>query len=170
LPDRSQYSIVITGHRAWKAREIARKVVEGDAVKQYSLLWSYSEELRKRGPGNTCKLELDRSGPGLQPRFGRYYLCFAGCKKAIKSSCRPFIGLDGCHLKNKYGGQLLIAVGRDPNEQYLPLAFAVVETESKDTWSWFMKLLMEDIGDQRWCFISDQQKVSNFLLYFKTLF
>jgi hypothetical protein len=61
-------------------------------------------------------------------------------------------------LKNKYGGQLLIVVGRDPNEQYLPLAFAVVETESKDTWSWFIKLLMEDIRDQRWCFISDQQK------------
>jgi hypothetical protein len=85
-------------------------------------------------------------------------VCFDGCKRAI-NACRPFIGLDGCHLKNKYGGILLIAVGRDPNDQYLPLAFVVMETESKDTWDWFMTLLLDDIGDRRWCFISDQQKV-----------
>ena len=155
-----RYATQITGCRAWRARQIAREIVEGESSKQYSLLWSYSEELRRACRGNKCKLELDRPGPGLKPRFGRFYVCFDGCKKAIKNSCRPFIGLDGCHLKNKYGGQLLIAVGRDPNDQYLPLAFAVVESETKDTWSWFMKLLLEDIGDQRWCFISDQQKVS----------
>jgi hypothetical protein len=38
------------------------------------------------------KLELDRPGTGLQPRFSRFYVCFDGCKRAIKNSCRPFIG------------------------------------------------------------------------------
>lgn len=28
---------------------------------------------------------------------------------------RPFIRVDGCHLKNKYGVKLLIVVGRDHN-------------------------------------------------------
>jgi hypothetical protein len=156
---RTRFSIDIPTGRAFKARQIARRIMEGDASKQYSLLWSYSAELRRVSPGNTCKLEIDRPGPGLQPRFGRYYVCFEGCKTTIKNACRPFIGLDGCHLKNQYGGILLIAVGRGPNDQYLPLAFAVVETESKDSWSWFMTLLLEDIGERRWCFISDQQKV-----------
>jgi len=31
-------------------------------------------------------------------------------------SCRPIIGVDGCFLKGKYGGELLIAVGRDGND------------------------------------------------------
>ncbi|GAU26656.1 hypothetical protein TSUD_314310 [Trifolium subterraneum] len=80
-------------------------------------------------------------------------------KKGFLASCRPFIGVDGCHLKTKFGGQLLIAVGRDANDQYYPLAFGVVENETKESWRWFLTLLLEDIGsDKRWVFISDQQK------------
>jgi len=78
------------------------------------------------------------------------------------AGCRPFIGVDGCHLKITYGGQLLVVMGRDPSDQYYPLAFAVVENECKETWRWFLTFLLEDIGDienHRWVFISDQQKV-----------
>ncbi|XP_027905924.1 uncharacterized protein LOC114165520 [Vigna unguiculata] len=81
--------------------------------------------------------------------------------KGFLAGCRPFIGVDGCHLKTTYGGQLLVAIGRDPNDQYFPLAFVVVENECKETWRWFLSLLLEDIGDiqsNRWVFISDQQK------------
>ncbi|WJX90242.1 hypothetical protein P8452_72159 [Trifolium repens] len=47
----------------------------------------------------------------------------------------------------------------DPNDQYFPLAFGVVETETKESWKWFIELLMKDIGqDNRYVFISDQQK------------
>ncbi|XP_058776094.1 uncharacterized protein LOC131650398 [Vicia villosa] len=155
---RVRYATEIPGCRAFKARQIAKRVVEGDSSKQYSLLWSYEAELRRASPGNTFKMNIQTPGPGLLPRFERCYLCFDGTKKALKLACRPFIGLDECHLKHKYGGILLIAVGRDPNDQYLPLAFGVVETESKDTWSWFMELLLQDIGEKRWCFISYQQK------------
>ncbi|XP_058739575.1 uncharacterized protein LOC131611665 [Vicia villosa] len=152
---RLRYSTEITGCRAFKARQLARKVVEGDSAKQYSMLWSYGAELRRASVGNTFKLNIS----GTPPRFERCYMCFDGTKKALKVGCRPFIGLDGCHLKNKYGGILLIAVSRDANDQYLPLAFGVVETETRDSWSWFVKLLLEDIGhENRWCFMSDQQK------------
>jgi hypothetical protein len=82
-------------------------------------------------------------------------------KKGFINGCRPFIGVDGCHLKTKYGGQMLITVGRNPNDQYFPLAFVVVKIETKERWRWFIQLLMEDIGqDNRFIFISDQQKVS----------
>jgi len=80
------------------------------------------------------------------------------------NGCRPFIGVDGCHLKNSYGGQLLVDVATDPNDQYFPLAFAVVENECKETWRWFLTLLLEGIGDiqsNRWVFISNQQKVNS---------
>ncbi|XP_058726822.1 uncharacterized protein LOC131598214 [Vicia villosa] len=122
---RVRFATEIPGCRAFKARQIAKRVVEGDSTKQFSLLWSYGAELRRASPGNTFKMNIQTPGPGLLPRFERCYLCFDGTKKALKLACRPFIGLDGCHLKHKYGGILLIAVGRDPNDQYLPLAFAV---------------------------------------------
>src|SRR3954471_20018392 len=127
---------------------------------QYSAIRIYAGELKIFNGGNTVKINVERPLPTIQPRFGSFYFYFDGCKKGFTNGCRPFIGVDGCHLKTKYGGQLLIAVGRDPNDQYFPLAFGVVETETKESWRWFIQLLMEDIGqDKRIVFISDQQKV-----------
>lgn len=157
---RRNYATGITVWSAWKAKQIARGIVEGDALKQYTLLWSYCAELKRACAGNTCRLEVERPCPSVPPKFGSFYFCFDGCKRGFLAGCRPFVGVDGCHLKTKYGGQLLIAVGRDPNDQYYPLAFAVVENETKESWRWFLTLLLQDIEeDRRWVFISDQQKV-----------
>ena len=161
---RCNYSTGITMSRARRAKAIAKRSVEGDARKQYTQLWSYAAELRRSCPGNTCLLKIERPTPALLPHFGSFYMCLDGPKQAFKSACRPLIGVDGCHLKTKYGGQLLIAVGRDPNDQYMPIAFAVVENETKESWKWFMNLLLEDLGDlntNRYVFISDQQKVNS---------
>lgn len=72
------------------------------------------------------------------------------------------IGLDGCFLKTYCRGELLSAVGRDGNNQMFPIAWAVVESENKDSWSWFLKLLIDDIGMEDGAgltVITDQQKV-----------
>ncbi|XP_028112499.1 uncharacterized protein LOC114310647 [Camellia sinensis] len=71
------------------------------------------------------------------------------------------IGLNGCHLKGICGGQLLCALGRDGNNNYFPISWAVVKAESKDSWVWFLRQLMDDIGnadDMGWVLISDKQK------------
>ncbi|RYR67661.1 hypothetical protein Ahy_A03g014040 [Arachis hypogaea] len=58
-----------------------------------------------------------------------------------------------------HGQQLLVAVGRDPNDNYFPIAVAAVEAETKDSWGWFLEMLLNDIGESRkWVFMSDQQK------------
>uniref|UniRef100_A0A2N9F9N5 Transposase MuDR plant domain-containing protein n=1 Tax=Fagus sylvatica TaxID=28930 RepID=A0A2N9F9N5_FAGSY len=73
----------------------------------------------------------------------------------------PFIGLDGCHLKGQYTGQLLTAIGKDANNGVYPIAYAVAEAELKESWEWFLEMLFKDIGDlsyESWTFMSDQQK------------
>ncbi|KAK2434921.1 hypothetical protein QL285_020024 [Trifolium repens] len=156
---RTHFSLGITMSTAWKAKQYATEVIEGDSIRQYSLLRAYADELTRVSKGNTVVIGVERPMPTLPPRFGSFYFCFDGSKKGFIHGCRPFIGVDGCHLKTKYGGQLLIAVGRDPNDQYFPLAFGVVETETTESWRWFLQLLMDDIGkDNRFVFISDQQK------------
>lgn len=114
-----EYSVGVTHWRAWKGRVIAKEIVEGDATKQYTMLWAYSAELRRANARNTCKINVYMPSLLLQPRFDKFYMCLDACKKGF-TICRHFIGVDGCHLKNKYGGCLLIAVGRDPNDQYSP--------------------------------------------------
>ena len=69
------------------------------------------------------------------PYFERLYICLESYKMGFLVGCRPFIGLDACHLKNKLGGQLITAVCKDPNEEYFPLAYAVIEAETKDSWT-----------------------------------
>jgi len=155
------YSVGITPWRAGKAKQIAMDCLVGDGQRQYGRLHDYIAELVRVKAG-TVKIKINQPQPSLPPRFGCFYMCLAGFKTGFLAGCRPFIGVDGCHLKTAYGGQLLVAVGRDPNDQYYPLAFAAVENECKETWRWFLTLLLEDIGDvadHRWVFISDQQKV-----------
>ena len=38
------------------------------------------------------------------PYFERLYICLEGYKKGFLARCKPFIGLDACHLKNKSEG------------------------------------------------------------------
>ncbi|XP_039683818.1 uncharacterized protein [Medicago truncatula] len=161
---RRKHSVGVSFHVAWKAKKMAKEIIEGDcytldAKKQYTLLWRYAAELHRVSLENTLKINVERTLLTNQPRFNKFYFCFEGCKKGFLSGCRPFIGVDGCHLKTMYGGILLVTVGRDANDQYYPLAFGVVENETNDAWRWFLTLLLNDIGtDRRWVFISDQQK------------
>ena len=65
-------------------------------------------------------------------------------------------------LERNYKGQLLTAVGRDPNDNIYPIAMAVVEVECKDSWCWFLETLVADLGPHGthgWTFISGKQKV-----------
>lgn len=75
--------------------------------------------------------------------FRRLCVIFGGLKRVWTEHCRHMIGLDGCRF---YKGELLTAIGRDVNNQMFPIAWAVVEIENKDSWSWFLKQLMRDLG------------------------
>jgi hypothetical protein len=94
--------------------------------------------------------------------FQSFYVCFKALKEGFKAGCRKVIGLDGCFFKGVVKGELLCAIARDANNQMYPVAWAVVEMETNETWKWFIGLLIKDLninnsGDG-WVFISDQQK------------
>ncbi|VVA39544.1 Hypothetical predicted protein, partial [Prunus dulcis] len=61
--------------------------------------------------------------------------------------CRPVIGVDGCHLKGPYPGQILTTVGVDGNNGYFPVAYAVVDIEN-----------LGITNEKAWVVISDKQK------------
>ena len=73
------------------------------------------------------------------PYFQKLYICCEAQKLGFLSGCRPITGLDGCFLKDNYGGQVLVAIGRYENENMFPIAMAVLEAENMDSWTWFLK-------------------------------
>lgn len=49
-----------------------------------------------------------------------------------------------------------------------PIAYAVVEAKTIDSWAWFLELLLSDLNQvqkRRWSFISDQHKVTFIFFY-----
>ena len=51
----------------------------------------------------------------------------------------PFLSLDGIFLKSCFGQTLLTACCRDSNNEIYPLAWAMAESENKESWSWFLQ-------------------------------
>ncbi|XP_043701975.1 uncharacterized protein LOC122652326 [Telopea speciosissima] len=65
----------------------------------------------------------------------------------FKKGCRPFISIDVCHLKGKYGGVLLSAISVDGNNALFSIAFGIVEVECKDSLrSFSLKGLSDAVG------------------------
>jgi len=119
---KNQWGVILTRFKIYMAKVMTLEMIQGAVEEQYAHLRSYSEELIRSYPDSTVSIKCK---PGVNgPVFERMYVCFNACKKAFVTSCRPLIGLDGCFLKGKYGGQLLTAVGKDGNTQMMPIAIA----------------------------------------------
>ena len=81
------------------------------------------------------------------------------------------LGFDGAFMKGPFPGQLLTAVGIDPNNGIFPLAYGIVETESRESWTWFLQHLKDDLDledNSNFTFISDRQKVMHTLCFILT--
>jgi len=158
---KTRWGAHLSKFQLYRAKNKALEMIHGGIDEQYTHLRNYAEELLRSNPGSTVKIKCNAGLEG--PLFERMYVCFNASKRGFVQSCRPLIGLDGCFLKGRYAGHLLSAIGKDGNNQMMPIAFAVVEAETKESWDWFLDLLLADLNGiqhKRWAFISDQQKVA----------
>ena len=118
----------------YRARTIARTLIEGTTAEQYAHLRDYCAKLLRSNPGLTVLIKCTMDGPNSKPCFERIYICLAALKEGWIGGCRWIISLDGCFIKGTLNGQLLTAVGVDPNNQTFPVAYAVVEAECRSSW------------------------------------
>ncbi|CAI9295263.1 unnamed protein product [Lactuca saligna] len=106
-------------------------MIEGKLEEHYAKVWDYAAEILRSNPG------------------------------ALVRGCRRVIGLDGCFLKGQIKGELLTAIGRDADNHVYPIAWAVIDVENKDNWTWFIELLVADLDldcGRGLVVISDQHK------------
>lgn len=153
-----RYNCKVSIWKLYQAKYKAIEMLRGTVDEHYAKLRSYILELKRQDIEG--KFEL---WTGVGAVFKGIYIGFSGLKKGFQEGCRRVIGLDGAHLKTYLGGVLLCAVGNDPNNQMFPIAWAIVEVENQENWSWFLKILTEDLGLSTGAgttFISDQQKVN----------
>jgi hypothetical protein len=60
------------------------------------------------------------------------FWCFPHCVESFRHNC-PIFSIDDTFLLGKYQGTLLIAISVDANNKLVPLAFALVEKNNKDS-------------------------------------
>ncbi|CAI9273729.1 unnamed protein product [Lactuca saligna] len=156
----TKYSVKVSKGQCHRARVRAREMIEGKLEEHYAKIWDYANEILRSNPGSTCKVGVSVNPDGVN-YFERFYVCFKALKDGWNTGCRRVIGLDGCFLKGQIKGEILTAIGRDANNHVYPIAWAVVNVENKENWTWFLQLLVDDLGveDGRGLVvISDQHK------------
>lgn len=124
--------------KAWRVKNKALKLLEGDEKDLYKRIFDYKEEILRSNPGSTVEIEVDMG------YFDKIYICLVALKNGFKAGCRPIIGVDGCWLKGPYRGQLL-AARIDPKDCIYPIARCVVGNENTASWRWFLDLLTKDL-------------------------
>nr|GEV34210.1 hypothetical protein [Tanacetum cinerariifolium] len=67
-------------------------------------------------------------------------------KDEFRAGMRDLLGLDGAFMKGPFPGQVLPALCLDSNNGIYPMAYAIVEAENKDSWTWFLECLGEDLN------------------------
>ncbi|GJT51519.1 mutator type transposase [Tanacetum coccineum] len=146
-----------------KAKAKTKTVLKGDAQVQYFLLRDYVIELQKCNPNTIVKLDCYREGdPESTTRlFRRIYVCLGPLKEGFKAGGRELLGLYGAFMKGQYSRKLLIAVGVDGNNGIYPMPYRILESESLDSWKWFLTQLGDDLelySNSNFTFITDRQK------------
>ncbi|PKI47469.1 hypothetical protein CRG98_032059 [Punica granatum] len=153
-------SVEVSRSQCRRAKEKVYDLLVGDSKAEYALMWFYADELKSTNRNSSIYMKVERPIPAKPPIFYRFYVCFDALKTGFVKGCRQIIGVDGCFLKTVVKGQLLTAIGRDGNNQMFPIAWAVVQVESRDTCLWFLSLLKDDLNitdGLGWSIISDQQ-------------
>ena len=148
--------------KAWKGKQREIAMAFGDWETSYAMLPRWMGAVQQFNPGSyfefvnkECAVSTSNDNPTAM--FHRMFWTFKPCIEAL-DNVKPIIQVDGTFLYGKYKGTLLVATSQDGNRNVVPLAFALVEGETEQSWSWFLfNLRRHVVKDRRGlCLISDR--------------
>ncbi|XP_057734020.1 uncharacterized protein LOC130949269 [Arachis stenosperma] len=148
----ADYGFKPSYRKVWMAKQKAVAQTYGDWEESYAELPRWMLGIQATMPGTITVLKTSpvRIGGGVDEStvyFHRLFWTFPPCIEAFRH-CKPLVSIDGTHLYGKYGGTLLLAIAQDGNSNILPIAFALVEGENAESWSFFLSNLREHVTPQ----------------------
>ena len=86
-------------NKAYRARQKALSVVQGDQEAQYTRIRDYLQTVLDTNPGSRCIVTtiVVREHPSPNPRFHRLFMCLGAQIEGFLKGCRPFIGTLSSH-------------------------------------------------------------------------
>ncbi|GKD36004.1 transposase, MuDR, MULE transposase domain protein [Tanacetum coccineum] len=125
-----------------ESKECCVGIYFGCPVASFAQLPYYCHNLELTNDGTVTHIETDD-----EDRFKMVFISFGVMIRSFKYHMRPLIIIDATHLKGKYEGTNLLAVGMDGNNQIIPIATGVSQGETSPSWTWFLLKLKECIGE-----------------------
>uniref|UniRef100_A0A2N9HQ99 SWIM-type domain-containing protein n=1 Tax=Fagus sylvatica TaxID=28930 RepID=A0A2N9HQ99_FAGSY len=144
----TQFGHKISYYKVWDAKQKAIANIYGDWGESYQLLPKFMKALIDSNPGTQVEWKTYWSEDAGSAIFESVFWAFGPSIQGFVH-CRPVVCIDATHLYGKYEGKLMIAMATDANNEIYPLAFAVMEKESKDTWRWFLRCLKKHVTKNR---------------------
>lgn len=159
-----KWGFTVSRPQCQAARNKALRWIEFENDHMFARLRDYAAELLESNPGSIVEIETltNTTGEKEIEEFNRIFICFDNIRKTWKESCRQLIGVDGCFLKHKVKGQLLVALGRDADNAIYPIAWGAVQVENTENWLWFVRKIKDVLGLNQglgYILVSDRQKV-----------
>ncbi|KAL0346005.1 UNVERIFIED_CONTAM: hypothetical protein Sradi_4431800 [Sesamum radiatum] len=133
----------------YRAKKKALESIEGSYIESFGNMLYYANLELEKNEESVVTLQCDVDETEVIPSapvFKRFFLGLSALRDGFLERCSPFLGFDGCHLKGPFGGVLLAAIGLDGNNRLFPVAFVVVESECKESWSFFFENLSRMVG------------------------
>ncbi|KAF1893844.1 hypothetical protein Lal_00002382 [Lupinus albus] len=132
----TRFGYTVTYRKAWTAKQIAMSQIYGDWEGSYKELPRWFNTVQCYAPGTIVRYASSRHDQSGSLILDRVFWAFKPCIEGF-GFCKPILQVDGTFLTGKYNGTLLIASSQDGNRRIFPVAFAIVEGETKEAWEWF---------------------------------
>ncbi|XP_024974775.1 uncharacterized protein LOC112512876 [Cynara cardunculus var. scolymus] len=120
----------------------ALQLLWGTPKSSFNLLPVYCHNLKLANPETVTEITLDGLG-----RFDMLFVALGCSIRLFLGHMRPFLIMDGAHLKGPYVGTMFLVVGMVGNNGIVPIAMGVGKTKSSLSWTWFLCKLWQCICD-----------------------
>ncbi|NP_001266871.1 uncharacterized protein LOC100216790 isoform 1 [Zea mays] len=147
-----KYLIQVSYCVAWKGKELALDELMGKWEDSFDHIYAFKAAIEKESPGSVVEIQTEKVGEKI--RFCKMFVAFKACIDGFLQGCRPYLGIDSTVLTGRWKGQLASAVAIDGHNWMFPVALGLFESESKDSWKWFMEKLQTAIGSPHGLVIS----------------
>jgi len=146
---KNQYDYSVSYKKAWIAKQKTLAMEFGDWEDSYNHLCIWLQVVQEAILGTIVQCAgrpniVDDVEDHSSYIFERVFWSFKPCIEGFKYY-KPIVQVNGTFLTGKYHETLLTTISQDGNRNSFPLAFTIVEGETKEALIWFFQLLHEHV-------------------------